>query len=91
MKLYFIVSSDDDVPSKDLLSELKDVGEVVVIRHKGPLSKLGQLKKDEDEKVLAVDPGVFDWDLDAETIKEIPNVKAICTSSTSFDWINQNY
>ena len=87
MKLYFIVSSDDDVPSKDLLSKLKNIGEVVVVRHKGQLSKLDQLKKDEDEKVLALDPGVFDWNLDVETIKEIPNVKAVCTSSTSFDWI----
>jgi len=87
VKLYFIVSSDEDAPSRNLLEELKHTGEVVVVKHKGRLSKLSQLKKDRDEKILALDPGVFDWDLDAETIKEIPNVRAVCTSSTSFDWI----
>lgn len=87
MKLYFVASSDEDVPSKKELEKLRGVGELVIIRHKGPLSKLDQLKDDKDEKVLALDPGVFDWNLDAETIKLIPNVKAVCTSSTSFDWI----
>lgn len=60
---------------------------MVIIRHKGPLAKIEQLKNDPEEKVLGLDPQVFGWDLDAESLKDVPNVKAVCTSSTSFDWL----
>ncbi len=87
MKFYFIVSTNEDTPSKDLLNKLKAQGKVVIIRHKGQLSELKQLKNDQDEKVFGLDPQAFDWDLDAESFKNIPNVKAVCASSTSFDWL----
>lgn len=87
MKFYFIVSTKEDTPSKELLNKLKTQGKVVIIRHKGRLSEIKQLKNDQEEKVLGVDPKAFDWDLDAESFKDVPNVKAVCTSSTSFDWL----
>jgi len=87
MKFYFIVSSDEDTPTKNLLGKLKSFGEVIILRHKGPLGSIENLKKDKNEKILALDPGVFDWNLDTDSIKNIPNVKAVCTSSTSFDWL----
>ncbi len=90
MKFYFIVSTKEDTPSKDLLDKLKPLGKVVIIRHKGRLAEIEQLKKDKEEKVLGVDPKVFNWDLDAMSLKDVPNVKAICTSSTSFDWLKPN-
>ena len=85
MKFYFIVSSEEDTPPKDLLKKLKNFGEVVVIRHIGRLSEIKQLKDDQDEKIIGVDPGVFDWNLDVEALKDVPKVRAVCTSSTSFD------
>lgn len=87
MKFYFIVSTNKDTPPQDLLDKLKAIHEVVIIRHKGRLSQLEQLKTDQDEKVFGLDPKTFDWDLDAESFGDIPNVKAVCTSSTSFDWL----
>ncbi len=87
MKFYFIVSTKEDTPSKELLKKLKAQGKIVIIRHKGRLSEIKQLKNDQEEKVLGVDPKAFDWDLDAESFKNVPNVKAVCTSSTSFDWL----
>jgi len=87
MKFYFIVSTKEDTPPKDLLQKLEGFGKIVVIRHKGRLSEVKQLKSDQEDKVIGVDPIVFDWDLDVETFKDIPNVKAVCTSSTSFDWM----
>jgi lactate dehydrogenase-like 2-hydroxyacid dehydrogenase len=87
MKFYFIVSTKEDTPPRDLLNKLKPQGKVLIIRHKGQLAEIEQLKKDREEKILGVDPKVFDWDLDAESLKDVPNVKAICTSSTSFDWL----
>jgi len=87
MKFYLIVSTNKDVPPTDLLNTLKSLHEVVIIRHKGKLSELKQLKKDNDEKIFGLDPKSFDWDLDAESFKYIPRVRAVCTSSTSYDWL----
>lgn len=87
MKFYIIVSTKEDTPSKELLNKLKTQGKVVIIKHKGRLSELSHLKKDKEEKVFGLDPKAFDWDLDAESFKDVPNVKAVCTSSTSFDWL----
>lgn len=87
MKFYLIVSSKQDTPSKNLLNKLKAQGKVVIIWHKGRLAEVKQLKEDREEKILGVDPKVFDWDLDTESLKDVPNVKAVCTSSTSFDWL----
>ncbi len=87
MKIYFIVSSKEDTPSNKLLAKLKPLGKVVVIRHKGKPAGLKRLQKDQQPKVIGVDPGAFDWDLDVNAFKKIPNVKTVCTSSTSFDWL----
>lgn len=87
MNFYFIVSSDTDTPSKELLMKLKSCGKVFVIKHKGKISSVKQLKKDKTEKILGLDPKVFAWDLDVKSFKDISNVKAVCTSSTSFDWL----
>lgn len=51
------------------------------------MRNLKKLKSDPEDKILAVDPDSFDWDLDADSIKDLPGVKAIMTSSTSFDWL----
>ena len=87
MKFYFIVPSEKVLPSKELLKKLGNVGQIKIIKHKGRLRDLTQLKSDPEDKILALDPDSFDWDLDAESVKAFPGVKAIMTSSTSFDWL----
>ncbi|OGN07660.1 MAG: hypothetical protein A3B86_02375 [Candidatus Yanofskybacteria bacterium RIFCSPHIGHO2_02_FULL_38_22b] len=88
MKFYFIVPKDKAIlPSKILLDKLGSFGTIEIIRHQGKLQDIEQLKKDKDDKILAVDPDVFDWDFDAETVKDLSGVKAVMSSSTSFDWI----
>lgn len=87
MKFYLIVSSEQDTPREHLLTRLRSLHEVVIINHKGRLSDIEQLKTDSDSKILGLDPVSFDWDLDAESFRDIPNVRAVCTSSTSFDWL----
>ena len=49
-----------------------------------------QGKNDTEEKILGLDPDVFDWDLDAENAKDIPNLKAVMTSSTGFEWLSRD-
>jgi phosphoglycerate dehydrogenase-like enzyme len=87
MNFYFIVSSESDTPSPELQTKLKKYGKVFIIRHKGKLSEIKELVRDKEEKILGLDPKVFSWDLDSASFKNIQNVKAVCTSSTSFDWL----
>jgi len=88
MKFYLIVSDTKSVLTQEQQKQLEQLGPVVIISHKGKLAALEQLTKDPDEKVLALDPTVFDWELDVEALDHIPNVKAVITQSTSFDWIH---
>lgn len=87
MKFYVIVPGEEKLPSNNLLKRLKSVGQVVIIKHTGALSKITQLMNDKSDKIIGVDPDSFSWNLDTESIKNIPNIKAVCTSTTSFDWI----
>lgn len=87
MKFCLIMSKDGLYPTEAQMKELKKYGEVQIIVHEGKLSELSQLKKDTSEKILAVDPDSFQWDMDGESVKDIPNVKAVCTQSTSYDWV----
>lgn len=87
MKFYFIVPSEKVLPSKELLKKLGDIGPIKIVKHKGRLKDIRQLKSDPEDKILALDPDSFDWDLDAESTKNLRGVKAIMTSSTSFDWL----
>lgn len=86
MNIYFIVSSLENLPGKELLDQLKPFGKVIVKKHIGKLADIKELKQDNDEKILALFPVAFNWDLDVEAIKSIPKVRAVCISSTSFHW-----
>lgn len=90
MNVYFIVPSDDNLPHKSMAKLKEGVDKVIVVHHKGKLSDpklLKLLQNDPAQKILAVDPAPFEWDMDAETLRNVPNVVAVCPSSTSFDWI----
>jgi glycerate dehydrogenase len=89
MHIYFIVPADDNLPTQHM-EAIRQGNEVTVFHHKGKLAnlkELEQLKVDELPTIIAVDPDTFDWDLDAETLADVPSVVGVCTSSTSFDWI----
>ncbi len=88
MHIYFIYPGDIPLLPKDAIEKLKDFGEVITISHKGKLADIQALQTDTEDKVLAVDPDAFEWDLDVESLGElVKNVKAVVTSSTSYDWI----
>ena len=46
---------------------------------------------DDNEKIILADPDWYDWDISAEHMKQIKNLKAICLSTTAFDWIDLEY
>jgi lactate dehydrogenase-like 2-hydroxyacid dehydrogenase len=87
MKTYIIMSKDGMFPTKEQERLINKVSELEIIVHEGKLSELTKLQKDTSDKLLAVDPDSFGWDIDADSVKNIPNVKAVFTQSTSFDWV----
>lgn len=88
MNIYLIVSGKDAGISSEQQEKLQSHGKVITLTHKGRLANLKQLAKDQEGKILALDPTSFDWVLDVEELDKIPNVKAVITQSTSFDWIH---
>ena len=47
--------------------------------------------KDDEPKVLALDPDITGWDLPNETIAQIPNLRAICLQTTGYEWVDGDY
>lgn len=88
MKIYLVVSDKDAGLSSEQQAKLQSHGKVITLTHKGKLAELKQLAKDKEEKILALDPTSFDWELDIGALEHISNVKAVITQSTSFDWIH---
>jgi lactate dehydrogenase-like 2-hydroxyacid dehydrogenase len=88
MKFYLIVSDREGGITSEQQKSLESLGEVITISHKGKLASITQLTQDQEEKILALDPTCFDWELDVETLDRIPKVKAVITQSTSFDWFH---
>src|SRR5512139_2111476 len=86
-KTILIMSKDGLLPDKDQIKLLRRYTDLEIITHEGRLSELISLKTDMSEKLLGVDPDSFGWDMDSESLKDIPNVKAVFTQSTSFDWV----
>jgi glycerate dehydrogenase len=87
MKTILIMSKDGMYPSGKQEQELKKHTDLEVIVHEGRLSEITKLKNDTSEKLIGVDPDSFGWDMDSGSTKDIPNVKAVFTQSTSFDWV----
>lgn len=88
-QVYFIVPSKDFLPSQTHMNQIIQAGVTIEsIIHTGKLADLGQLKSDDTEKIIAVDPDFCNWELDTETLGEIPNVLALCASTASYDWTN---
>ncbi len=88
MTFYFIVLGKSAGLTPEQTKNLEKLGTIVTITHKGKLSDLRQLQNDTGDKILAVDPDVFDWDLEIEAVKQLKNVKAVCPQSTAFDWVH---
>lgn len=87
MEFYLIVSGKNAGLIEQQMSNLRRLGTVITISHKGKLADIQKLKEDKEEKILGLDPDSFEWDLDSKAFDKIPNVKAVITQSTSFDWV----
>lgn len=88
MKIYITYTKDSF--TEEQLKQLNEVGEVIIIEELFELDNAPYLM-DDSEKILVADPDWYNWDINAEHLSKIKNLKAICLSTTAFDWIDLNY
>ncbi|MGH7157566.1 MAG: 2-hydroxyacid dehydrogenase [Candidatus Saccharimonadales bacterium] len=65
--------------------------EVIVTTDIAPLSANKELFDGSDERILCINPDYVSWKLSADDYKDIPNLKGIFGSATSFSWIDASY
>lgn len=88
MKLYITYTKNSF--TKAQLEELSKIGELSFLEEVFDLNKAPYLE-DDSEKILVVDPDWYNWDINAEHLGKIKNLKAICLSTTAYDWIDLDY
>ncbi|MEG0872596.1 MAG: 2-hydroxyacid dehydrogenase [Clostridia bacterium] len=88
MKIYITYTKNSF--SKEQLEELEKIGEVIFLEDTFVLDKAPYLNND-DEKILVVDPDWYSWNINAEHLSKIKNIKGICLATTAFDWIDLEY
>lgn len=88
MKLYITYTKNSFI--KKQIQELSQVGELIFLEDTFDLDEAPYLT-DEEEKILVVDPDWYNWDINANHLSKIKNLKGVCLSTTAFDWIDLDY
>ncbi len=88
MKIYVTYTKNSF--TEEQIKKLESVGEVIFLEKTFPLDEAPYLDN-EDEKILAVDPDWYNWDINAEHLSKIKNLKGVCLATTAFDWIDLDY
>lgn len=88
MKIY-ITYTKNSFNAKQL-TELSKCGETIFLENFFELDKAPYLE-DLEEKILVVDPDWYNWDINAKHLSKIKNLKAVCLSTTAFDWVDLDY
>jgi len=88
MKIY-ITYTKNSFTNKQI-EDLSQIGELIFLEDTFDLDKAEYLN-DESEKILLVDPDWYNWDINANHLSKIKNLKAVCLSTTAFDWIDLEY
>lgn len=87
MNLYFLSTLVDNA-IKEKLAMLSE--NAVLITTPSKLSNVPELKNDE-EKIIVVDPDFVEWEVTRADLESIKNLKAVLVSSTSFSWVDQSF
>lgn len=72
------------------LEKQLSVLDVQVISDVKPLADAKELFEGDEERILCINPDYVGWKLAGADYRDIPNLKAILTESTSFDWIESD-
>jgi lactate dehydrogenase-like 2-hydroxyacid dehydrogenase len=91
MKAFIFDPLWDELVTDDLLTKVKDSGlEIIVTKEIEPLRDCKQLFEGDEPRILCLNPDYVSWKLSGEDYKDAPNLKAILTASTGFEWVEQN-
>lgn len=82
MKLYITYTKNSFTEKQ--IQELRQVGEIIFLEDTFDLDKAPYLT-DEEEKILVVDPDWYNWNINANHLSKIKNLKGVCLSTTAFD------
>lgn len=88
MKLYITYTKNSFTEKQ--IQELNQLGELIFLEDNFDLDEALYLE-DEEEKMLVVDPDWYNWDINANHLSKIKNLKGVCLSTTAFDWIDLDY
>ena len=88
MNIY-VTAKKDEFDNKQI-KMIEKLGKVIYIESVFNLNDAPYLK-DNDEKILAIDPDYYDWKISNEHIAKIKNLKAICVDTTTYSWIDTDY
>jgi glycerate dehydrogenase len=88
MKLYIFTPNKDTLFTTEHILKLENIFEVVFCTDVKSISDYTDFVLDTSEKIVALDPDLFDWKFTKEDIHTFQNVKAIVLQTTSFSWID---
>lgn len=88
MKLYITYTKNSF--TNEQIRNLQQVGEVIFLEKVFELDKAPYFE-DNDEKILVVDPDWYNWDINANHLSKVKNLRAVCLSTTAYDWIDLKY
>lgn len=87
MKLYITYTKNSF--TNEQIRNLQQVGEVIFLEKVFELDKAPYFENN-DEKILVVDPDWYNWDINANHLSKVKNLRAVCLSTT-YDWIDLKY
>lgn len=88
MKIYITYTKNSFTENQ--IKDLENVGDLIFLEDVFDLDNAPYLNDDE-EKILMVDPDWYNWDINANHLSKIKNLKGICLSTTAYDWIDLDY
>ena len=87
MNLYFLSTLVESHFKKSIEPISKNI---TYITRPSKLSDVSELKED-DEKIIVIDPDFVEWEVTRSDLESIKNLKAVLVSSTSFSWVDQSF
>ncbi len=88
MKTFIFDPLWPDLLTNENKSVLDKAGaEIILITEEAPIADHKDLFEGSEPRILAINPDYVGWSLPTEVYKNISNLKAIITASTSYGWI----
>ena len=91
MNIIILSPNANVLLTSEHFKKLHSIGNVIIETTIVPLCNVKSLYEEDEEKILAIDPDFCDWKINNIDIENIPNLKAICLETTSFNWIDIDF